>query len=175
MGLKYLGQSMSILIQKWSALKKSEQQLLQYGIPLIVVAVIYFYVWLPYNKSIAEVRQQVSYAKEDIVWLKSIAVQVKKIKSGSTSSLGSFSGSFINTVDKSIKQNRLNKYVTLLEKSGNNKVVVKFDKINFDHIVKYLGYLKNRYGILVKTIDVERTEDGKFVNSRLILKKQVVL
>lgn len=162
---------MSILIQKWSSLKKSEQQLLQYGVPLIIVAVLIFYIWLPYSKSIDDIRQQVSYAQEDIAWLKNIAVQVKRIKTGAPSSVGTFSGSFINTVDNSIKQNRLNQYVGLLEKSGNNNVVVKFDKIDFDHLIKYLGYLKNRYGILVKTIDIQRTEDGKFVNSRLILQK----
>jgi len=162
---------MSSIVQKWSELKSSEQKLLIYGIPLILIAVIYFYLWIPYQKSIASLQQQTQYAQEDIVWLENVAQQIKKLKSGSSSSVGSFSGSIINTVDKSIKQNQLNKNMTLLERSGNNNVVVKFEKMNFDRLIKYLGYIKSRYGIIIKSIEIQRTDKGHFINTRLILKK----
>jgi len=162
---------MSSIIQKWSELKSSEQKLLIYGIPLILVAIIYFYLWVPYQKTIVSLQQQTQYAQEDIIWLEKIALQIKKLKSGSSSTLGNFSGSIINTVDKSIKQNQLNKNMTLLERSGNSNVVIKFEKMNFDRLIKYLGYIKSRYGIIVKSIEVQRTDDGNFINTRLILKK----
>jgi len=145
---------MSSIVQKWSELKSSEQKLLIYGIPLILIAVIYFYLWIPYQKSIASLQQQTQYAQEDIVWLENVAQQIKKLKSGSSSSVGSFSGSIINTVDKSIKQNQLNKNMTLL-----------------DRLIKYLGYIKSRYGIIIKSIEIQRTDKGHFINTRLILKK----
>ncbi|MCW8931069.1 MAG: type II secretion system protein M [Gammaproteobacteria bacterium] len=161
---------MFAFFQKWSSLKRSEQQLLLYGVPLILIAIIYFYIWVPYNQSIVNLKQQVTSTQEDIMWLTKLSTQIKELKTG-TLSKGSFTGSFINVVDKSIKQNKLNKYVTLLEKSGDDNIVVKYEKINFDQLIKYLGYIKNRYGISIKSIDVQRTNDGKLVNSRFILKK----
>lgn len=162
---------MTLLTQKWMALKSSERSLLMYGIPLIVMALLYFYVWQPYRHSINELRQQISYTQEDIAWLEKISRQIKQLQSTKTTSKGTFSGSFINIVDKSIKQNRLNKYIRLLEKSGNNNVVVKFDKISFDELIKFIAYLKKRYGIIVKSIDMERTDNEKLLTSRIILKK----
>ena len=162
---------MSVIIQKWSALKNSERALLMYGVPVILLAILYFYVWVPYNKSISGFQEQIITAQEDIAWLQQIGIQIEQLKSASPSTTGKFSGSFINVVDKSIKQNKLDKYVSLLEKSGEDYVVVKFDKINFDILIKFIGYVKKRYGILVKTIDVQRVEGGSLVNSRLILKK----
>ena len=162
---------MSVITQKWSALKNSERTLLMYGVPIILLAILYFYVWVPYNKSIAGFQDQIITVQEDIAWLQQIGIQIEQLKSGSSSTIGKFSGSFINIVDKSIKQNKLNKYVSLLEKSGEDYVVVKFDKINFDILIKFIGYVKNRYGILVKTIDIQRVEGETLVNSRLILKK----
>jgi type II secretory pathway component PulM len=167
---------MSNIIQKWSALKESEQTLLLFGVPLILITILYFYLWVPYHKSIDEMHQKINDTQEEIAWLNKVALQVKQLKSNSPqSSVGSFSGSFINTIDKSINKNRLNKYLSILEKSGKNNVLVKLDKINFDQLIKFVGYIKNRYGILIKTIDVQRTENGKLVNSRLILKKIKVL
>ena len=163
---------MSNIIQKWSALKESEQTLLLFGAPLILIAILYFYVWVPYHQSIDEMHLQINDTQLEIAWLKKVALQVKQLKSNSPqSSVGSFSGSFINTIDKSINKNRLNKYLSILEKSGKNNVLVKLDKINFDQLIKFVGYIKNRYGILIKTIDIQRNENGKLVNSRLILMK----
>ncbi|MCP3851939.1 MAG: type II secretion system protein M [Gammaproteobacteria bacterium] len=162
---------MSSIVQKWSELKSSEQKLLMYGIFLILIVVIYFYLWVPYQKSMASLQQQTQYAQEDIAWLEDMARQIEKLKSGSSSPVGNFSGSIINTVDKSIKQNQLNKNMTLLERSGNNNVVVKFEKMNFDQLIKYLAYIKSRYGIIIKSIEIQRTDEDHFIDTRLILKK----
>ncbi len=162
---------MALLTQKWMALKSSERGLLLYGLPLIFIAVLYFYVWVPYRHSITELRQQLTQTQEDITWLKKAGRKIKQLQNSNSSSRGKFSGSFINVVDKSIKQSRLNKYIRLLERSGNNNVVVKFDKISFDQLIKFISYLKKRYGIVVKTIDIERTDNDKLLTSRIIFKK----
>lgn len=162
---------MSEILQKWSALKKSEQTMLTYGSILVFIVIVYFYVWTPYQKSINDFKQKIVHTQEDIHWLKSISVQIKQLKASNTTPIGSFSGSLMNIVDKSIKQNKLNKQVSLLEKSGSDKVVIQFTKIHFDDLIKIMGYIKTRYGILVKNINVQRADDGRLVNSRIILKK----
>ncbi len=161
---------MSVIIQKWSSLKKNERLLLLYGLPLILGTVLYFYLWLPYNQSIHAFRQQITTVQEDITWLKQMSLQIKQLKSGAISN-ASFKGSLINIVDKSIKQNKLNKSVNVLEKSGKDNVVVKLDNINFDVLIKLIAYLNTRYGISVKAIDIQRTDDNSKVTSRIILKK----
>ncbi|WP_198265611.1 type II secretion system protein GspM [sulfur-oxidizing endosymbiont of Gigantopelta aegis] len=161
---------MSELMQKWSALKESERTLIMYGVPVILIAIIYFYIWQPYQKSILDVEQKISYAQEDILWLKQVGVQIQQLKRG-VSPVGKFSGSFINIVDKSVKQNRLTKYMKALERSGKDNIILRFEKIDFDQLIKYIAYLKGRYGILIKTIDVQRSDNAKLVNARLVLKK----
>lgn len=161
---------MSEILEKWSALKKSEQSMLTYGFFIISITVLYYYVWNPYNKSIENFEQKILYVQEDIAWLKGVSKQIQQLKSGTTRPVGSYSGSLINIIDKSIKQNKLDKNVSLLEKSGTNKVVIQFTKIPFDDLIKIMGYFKNRYGILVKNITIQRSENEKLVNSRVTLK-----
>ena len=162
---------MNSLTQKWMALKSSERNLLLYGMPLIFIAVIYFYVWVPYQHSVSQLQEQIVFAQEDIIWLEKVSRKINQLRITNSASTRKFSGSFINTIDKSIKQNRLNKYTRLLEKSGKDNVVVKFDKISFNELLKFIEYLKKRYGIIVKTIDIERTENDKLLSSRIIFKK----
>ena len=78
----------------------------------------------------------------------------------------------INIVDKSIKKNKLNKNVSILEKNGADKVVIQFNKIAFDDLIKLMGYITRRYGILIENIDIQRDDNGKLVNSRVILKNK---
>jgi len=161
---------MSELVQKWSVLKKSEQSIIIYGLLAILIAALYFYAWVPYNKSIKSFQQKIAYVQEDIIWLKSISMEIEQLKSASVKSAGTYSGSLINIVDKSIKKNKLNKNVSLLEKNGADKVVIQFNKIAFDDLIKLMGYITRRYGILIKNIDIQRDDNGKLVNSRVILK-----
>ena len=162
---------MSDLKQKWSALKNSERNLIIYGSVFVVISISYFYVWQPYNLLINNYRQQILYTQEDIGWLKQVSVQIKQIKSGSSAKTGSFSGSFINTIDKSIKQNRLHKFVSTLEKSGGDKVVVQFNKVSFNTLIKWASYIKTRYGVVTKNIDLKRDDNMDLINARIILKK----
>lgn len=154
------------MLQKWSALKKSEQSMLIYGLLIILLAVLYFYIWTPYKKSINDTQEKIVHAREDVVWLEAMSKKIKQLNTGSNSSVGSYSGSLIDIIDKSIK---LNKKVSLLEKSGSDKVIIQFNKISFDKLITLMGYIKKRYGIVIKNIDVNRSDDDKLVNSRIIL------
>ena len=161
---------MSELLQKWYALKKSERSIILYGSFVILISVLYFYIWIPYNKSMDDVQKKITYVQEDINWLKNISMEINQLKSTPATSNGSYSGSLINIIDKSIKKNKLNKNVSLLEKSGSDKVIVQFNNIAFDDLIKILGTIKTRYGILIKNINIQRDDNGKLVNSRIILK-----
>lgn len=157
------------MLQKWSALKKSEQSMLIYGLLFVLLTMLYFYLWTPYKKSINDNQDKITHVREDIVWLETMSKKIKQLKTGSNTSVGSYSGSLIDIIDKSIKQNKLNEKVSLLEKSGSDKVVIQFNKIPFDELIKLMGYIKKRYGILIKNIDVKRSDNDKLVNSRIIL------
>ncbi len=98
---------MSELFQKWSELKKSEQSIIIYGLLAILIAALYFYAWVPYNKSMKGFQQKIAYVQKDIIWLKSISMEIEQLKSASVKSAGTYSGSLINVVDKSIKKNKL--------------------------------------------------------------------
>jgi len=115
------------------------------------------------------IRFKIVHAREDVVWLETMSKKIKQLKTGSNISVGSYSGSLINVIDKSIKQNKLNKKVSLLEKSGSDKVVLQFNKISFDKLITLMGYIKKRYGIVIKNIDINRSDNDKLVNSRIIL------
>lgn len=162
---------MSELKEKWLALKKSEQQLILYGFIIIILVMAYFYVWQPYKQSLNNLNENIINTQKDIIWLKQISGQVKELKSAKLLDLGSFEGSLINTIDKSIKQHRMMNQVSLLENSGSNRVVVQINKISFNTLIKWLGYIKKRYGILVKSIELNKEEQSQLINAHLILKK----
>lgn len=159
------------IYEKWLLLKKSEKAMLSYGLLCIAVTALYFYVWKPYDQKMEFYQQQTRAVQNDINWLMQINAEVKQLRTLSNDSVGTFKGSMINTIDKSLKQNQINKTVSLLENSGNDNVVVQLNKINFNVLLKWIGYLKKRYGILVKNIEVKKESETSLVNARVILKK----
>jgi type II secretory pathway component PulM len=162
---------MSELVSRWTALKTSERQIIVFGFTIITLAAIYFYAYQPYHNSIEHARQQIKNNQTDIQWLKEkrqLISQLKKHSGGGA--VGQFTGSFINTVDQAIKQYRINAFVSLLENSGKDQVVVHFKKISFNRLITWAGYIKKRYGILVKHIDIQK-EANELVNASIILKK----
>jgi len=162
---------MSELKQKWLALKSSERRMAIYGLLLISISIVYFYAWKPYTQLINHYQQQILFTHEDMTWLEQVSRQIQQLRTGSAVAIGEFKGSFIDVIDKSIKQNRLNKFVGVLENSGSDKVLVQFNKVSFNALISWVAYIKKRYGILVKNIDVQRDADTDKVNARIILKK----
>ena len=159
------------IYEKWLFLKKSEKAMIGYGLLCVAATALYFYIWKPYDQKMEFYQQQTRAVQNDINWLIQVNSEVKKLRTLSNDSVGTFKGSMINTVDKSLKQNQIDKTVSLLENSGNDNVVVQFNQINFNELLKWIGYLKKRYGILVKNIDVTKESETALVNARVILKK----
>jgi len=162
---------MSDLLQKWSSLESRERSMILYGLFFILFAVLYFYVWQPYNLSINNLQEEIIQKEDDLLWLEEMALQIKQVQSIEKTTRGSFSGSLINIVDKSIKQKKLNKHVSLLENSSNNKIAIQFNKITFKELIIFIAYIKQRYGILIDSISVKKSTDNARVNSRVILKE----
>ena len=164
---------MTNIVKKWHTLKNSEKSLLIYGTIVVIVLVLFFYVWKPYVKTINDLKQQINTVQDDRVWLSQVSDKIKQLKKNTTPGKQPLNGTLISIIDKSLKQNRIMNKVSLIKKSGNKNVIIHFNEIEFDLLVKYLIYTNKRYGVSVKSIDIQRINNTSKVDSKVVLKTTV--
>ncbi len=160
-----------MLKQKLQLLSPQEQRLLFVGSLLIILFSGYFYIWKPYTLMMNDYTQKIQSLQTDIVWLKQIKQQLSQIRltsSKRSASNRSRTSSLIDSIDKSIKRERIDSYLDSLKKSGNEQVIVVFDSIEFDTLIKWLINNK-KSSIQVQNADIQKTDIKGLVNARLSL------
>ncbi len=158
--------------QKLQLLSPQEQRLLFIGSLLILLFSGYFYIWKPYSLMMNDYTQKIQSLQTDIVWLKQIKKQLSQIQVNSgkrSASNTSRISSLIDTIDKSIKRGRMDSHLDTLKKSGNGQVIVVFDSIEFDTLIKWL-IANKKSGIQLQNADIQKTDTKGLVNARLSLR-----
>lgn len=77
--------------------------------------------------------------------------------------------SLLSAVDQASKSGTLGKPPARLQPEGDAEVKVWLEDVNFDGVVRWIAELETRYGVSVKTVDIERESAPGLVNARLSL------
>ena len=78
----------------------------------------------------------------------------------------------MSIVDSSAKRSKIRKPIQRIEPEGKNGVKLWIENVDFDTLVRWLGDIERRHGVLVKRATITRHEQtaGR-VNSRLSLER----
>ena len=105
--------------------------------------------------------------QEFLLWMKNSAAEVKilsgspKVRTGSSAAL---------VVESVLQQSGLTA-TKRIEPNGNNKVVVKYDVVDFDKLMRVLDHLQHSYGIIVSQASVNKSKTSGQALVRLHLKR----
>jgi len=158
-------------MKQWlNQLAPHERQMVLIGAPIILLAMIYFLLWAPFNESVDRLQQKVSKQQALELWMNTAALDVKKLRDSQKNNKALGGQSLLTLVDKTARSSKLQESLKRVEPDGENKVRIRMEQVSFDELIRWLELLKSKYGIVVDNITVDRQVTVGLVNVKVILK-----
>ncbi len=151
-------------------LTSSERRTLIIAAVVLSVLMLYMIVWKPVFSSDEKLRQQITTEKETLSWMRVASQELKALQGGNSEVVGRGARSLLSIVDQAARNNKLGLALKRVEPKGENEVRVRLEQASFNDVARWLSQLKNKYGIRVKTITVDRQNASGIANVNLMLK-----
>lgn len=154
-------------------LSPRDQKLAIITIALLVITLFYTMIWEPIHDDLAYQKQEQKIQQDIYVWMKNAQIEVESIrKSGnSTGKIIKENSPVSIVIEQSANTSGLKQYISKIESSGKNSAQIKIEDASFDQMLLWINTLNTRYGILVSSAKIERTNKEGVINARLTLKR----
>lgn len=157
----------------WLARQPRERLILMLGGILVVATLLYLLVWEPLARERTNLANRVKAQGKTLVWMQQASEQVKQLRTQSPNlTKKANQSSLMSIVDSSAKRSKIRKPIQRIEPEGKNGVKLWIENVAFDTLVRWLGEVERRYGVLVNRATITRNEEtAGQVNSRLSLER----
>lgn len=135
----------------FTSLEAREQQFVSIGAIVVLLAIVYGLVWLPFDRKHAELRTQVAVWKESITDLRPLrAMSSSSSNRGSVASTAGSQLSPLIVVDQTLQSRGLDRYRRNSQPTSSNGIRIVFEDVAFDELIVWLGELSDQHGMDVQ-------------------------
>jgi type II secretory pathway component PulM len=149
------------------SLQQRERLIIVAGTLLVLIAAIYILGFAPLSKAVNERRARVMQKQDDLAWMQSVVSQVSVANLSRPQA--NADESLVVTIANTAAQSNISSALTGQSPSGANEVRVRFEGVDFDAMVLWLGRLQQLAGIHVSAAEINRTATPGRVNADLTL------
>ncbi|NQZ20820.1 MAG: type II secretion system protein M [Colwellia sp.] len=145
----------------WQQLKTSEQRLVAI-MAIVVIGFLFFsLIWQPLNEGITKAQQKIGRQQTLLTEVQEGTQRYQQAKRNGGS--GQSSGSLSSIVNQSAGRHNIT--ITRLQPQADD-LQVWIDEVPFSQLLGWLEFLANREGLLVKSIDLGKTDEKGVVKVR---------
>jgi general secretion pathway protein M len=161
-----------VLKARFMALQPRERVIVAVGMILVVCTAVYTLGIAPLNKAVNDRTTRIAQKQQDLAWMQGVAAQLSVLNSAQPS-MNSSGESMVVLIANSASSGNVASALTGQTPDGSNGVRVRFEGVQFDALVVWLGALQKQYGIRVKSADISRTAQPGQVSATLALTRGV--
>lgn len=140
----------------WSSLGEREKKIVALGGCLFGIFILYQGLWKPYLTYLDTLRHRIEVGQKNLAWMQAADkkiqqwdVQTKKSNHVSTSLVVR-----LGVLQNQIHQAGLEPSLTQLKQADNERIIMQFQKIDFDKLIAFLITLAKTQGISVSQMSV---------------------
>ncbi len=122
----------------------------------------------PYQNRMTNLSEQLQQANGDLQWMKTMLHRLPA--RGENQTQKSFDGSLANLINKSVRQQKLNTFLTQMTPRGDDEIRVRFSAIPFEQLIRFVAIV-NDEGLNVKDLRINAADNPGQVDSSLVLNK----
>lgn len=161
------------LQQAYNDLSQRDQNLAVTIAIILAVTLFYTAVWEPLHLNLEKQEATQLAQKEIHAWMQGAAAEVRSLKaSGNKANKRLKANSPVSIVaEQSANTSGLNKQISKIESSGKNGAQIKIENASFDQTLLWINTLKQRYGIIVSSAKIERSDTDGIISARLTLNR----
>jgi type II secretory pathway component PulM len=158
---------------KWlDGLTQQEKNLLKYGSIIVIIAIFWVFVYKPVNHAIATKNKQIIMLHDQYQQMQASESQLSKQKSDDINFHRDINKPFISWIDEQLEQRKLSQFVSRSEPKDNKTLILTFENVVFDKLVKWLEPLELNYNIKIAEADINLTDRSSgLCNARLTLEE----
>jgi general secretion pathway protein M len=145
----------------WQQLKSSEQRLVAIMAVAVVSFLFYSMVWQPLANNISKTQQKLVRQQVLLSWVQENTQRYQQAKRNGAS--GRSNGSISSIVNRSAGRNNIS--IARLQPQGED-LQVWINDVPFSQLLGWLEFLANKEGLMVKSIDLSKTDQKGVVNVR---------
>ena len=134
----------------YETLEAREQVFVLIGAVFVAIALIYFLLWAPLDKSHKQAAASVSDWEHSLAELQPLRSAVASDRSGTSRFTSSSQQAPIIIVDQTLRSRGLEQYRRRSQPTGNNGIRVEFENVAFDELVLWLGELGAQHNLHVQ-------------------------
>ncbi len=122
----------------------------------------------PYQNRMTNLSEQLQQANGDLQWMKTMLHRLPA--RGENQTQKNFDGSLANLINKSVRQQKLNTFLTQMTPRGDDEIRVRFSAIPFEQLIRFVAIV-NDEGLNVKDLRINAADSPGQVDSSLVLNK----
>ena len=134
----------------YETLESREQVFVLVGAVFVAIALIYFLLWAPLDKSHKQVAASVSGWERSLAELRPLRSVATTGNSGTTQFTASSQQAPIIVVDQTLRSRGLEQFRRRSQPTANNGIRVEFENVAFDELVLWLGDLSAHHNLDVQ-------------------------
>ena len=156
-------------------LEAREQVFVAVGAVFVVVAIVYTFLWMPFEKRHEELRASVGDYERAIAELGPLRAMITAGGTQSERQVAGANQAPIIIVDQTLRSRGLEQYRRRSQPTTSNGIRVELDSVAFDELVLWLGDLGEQYGLYVQAgslTAISQAGPGR-VNASLTLERSL--
>ena len=122
----------------------------------------------PYIEKKIELDEAIEQGRIDLNWMQSAVYKLPQ--GGVSTSSKEFEGSLANLINKLVKSQNLDGFLTQMTPVSDNEIRVRYKSINFNRLLNFIAQV-NRQGLKVKDLRINASDKAAYVDCSLILEK----
>lgn len=156
----------------FNKLTSQEQKLIKLGLIIILPILIWTLVYQPMNKSIeskSKQKNQLEIQYQEML----LSENLLKTKQETDHKFHrDLNKPFIQWIDNQLTKNQLSQYLTRSEPKDSQTLILSFEGVVFDELVKWLEPLEFNFGVVISEVDINLTDrDNGLCNARITLEE----
>lgn len=155
------------LTNRWNSLPPRSRMLVAGGAVAIGAVLLVSAAWLPLERDLARLRQEVPRAAEQLNWMRAQAPMAKTMRARMTSSSGA---PVVPSIEQSATAQGVRSYITKIEAEGNASARVTLEAAPFNSLILWISELQSTQGLIVDDATIEAHATPGLVNARLRLR-----
>ncbi len=150
------------MMQHFKSLETREKYALSIGSVFLLVFMVYQFIWLPHQQSLARLQRELKFQQQLNVWMSNAkhAVTGQKKESIDSSSL-------LSQTSSALKSSALKPYPHVLLQSEGNKIQLSFKSVPFSLFLQWMQQYWGRYALSLNEAKITATKMPGLVKASL--------
>lgn len=152
---------MNELKKYWFNLQARERLVISIGAVLLMLMLLFFYVWEPWQQAIAKYRQELPQKRTDLQWMEAQSDLAARLKGEENPAVNTSVQPLLTVVERTAVQAGLRKNIKQMTPGDNSsEVKIWLSQISFDKWLLWSEKIKNEEAIEVKSADIQQIDLG---------------